>query len=84
MNKPNLAVIAGTDFHPTYWLSPVPPSCQLCHRDFNGQMFDARVRTGGWANTCADCHRRYCNGLGEGRGQRYTLVAGGRWLKTGG
>jgi hypothetical protein len=69
--------------HPKYWLAAVPVACDLCNARIEDQFFNARIRTGGWATTCPDCHRRYGVGLGLGRGQRYTQVASG-WLKTGG
>ena len=81
---PNLSIVGGTEHGPQYWLSPVPEGCQLCSRPFLGIMYDARIRTGQWANMCSSCHRSYGVGLGLGRGQRYMLQKNGKWLKVGG
>ena len=71
---------------PKLWLSPLE-NCNCCNRDFNGTMFDARLRSG-WGNYCAPCFKAHGGQLGEGSGQRYELQdvdgIGKAWLKTGG
>lgn len=76
----------------SYWVSPAPEKCDLSevfglnHDSIAevGEFYDGRTKMGPWANMCPRCFKRFGSGLGTGRGQRYTLQADGRWLKTGG
>lgn len=54
------------------WVSPLD-SCQLCDADFAGVMYDAALKTGGWANICHSCFGQFGRSLGIGLGQRYEL-----------
>jgi hypothetical protein len=66
-----------------YWSGTEPHNCQICHDPFRGVMIDASIR-GRWGLVCETCHKKYGNGLGVGRGQKYTQDKSGRWIKTAG
>jgi hypothetical protein len=63
-----------------YWMGSVPGA-----DDFGAEIADAFVdgKTvhGPWAIMTPASHRQHGVGLGQGRGQRYSRQADGRWLK---
>lgn len=69
----------------TYYTNP-PADCQLCHADFKGVMFDARLPSlfNQWGNVCGHCFVECGGRLGTGWGQKYEKQSDGRWLKVGG
>lgn len=58
-----------------------PGACNLCGKNFNGVMFDARMQTGSWGNFCQRCFDELCIGLGTGRGQKYEMDEQGIFIK---
>lgn len=66
---------------PTYWLSEVPKSCDICHNEITTTFIDGKTSFGPWANMCGTCHDLYGVGLGIGKGQKYQKQSDGRFLK---
>jgi hypothetical protein len=52
--------------------------CDICKCELETTMFDGRTVVGAarhpgpWAYMCPECFSQYGNGLGMGRGQRFT------------
>lgn len=47
-------------------------TCDFCHHDITGVLYDAKTKYGPWATMCHDCFTKHgYGGLGLGRGQRY-------------
>ncbi len=69
-----------------YWNGSPPDHCDTCKGPLEGVFYDARTRAGFWAHMCDSCqtHGPGLALVGQGHGQQYTLLADGRWLKTGG
>ena len=66
------------------WGGTKPDECQLCHAPIDKVFIDGRMAGGPWALMCPTCHSAQGVGLGTGRGQRYILMADGRFHKTAG
>lgn len=72
----------------TTYINP-PDKCDMCgaalyDRERTREIFyDGKTKQGPWANMCRACFLQHGVGLGLGRGQEYTLSAGG-FVKTGG
>lgn len=56
--------------------------CDICSKDFDNVMYDAKTRQGPWANMCQACFDQYAIGLGVGLGQKYIKQEDG-WYKDG-
>jgi hypothetical protein len=67
-----------------YWAGEAPVRCDICQGAIEDEFIDGMTRRGPWAVMHTECHHVFGQGLGPGKGQRYTRQATGRWLKTGG
>lgn len=65
-----------------YWLSDLPARDDF-NQPYKGVMYDAKTKSGPWANMTEGSWKKYGVGrLGTGFGQKYVLNAEGRWEKV--
>lgn len=53
-------------------------------KTISNTFIDGRTCHGSWAYMTPESHKRHGVGLGEAKGQQYTLQEDGTWLKTAG
>lgn len=65
------------------WMDELPKTCDFCGDplEVTDIFYDFKSHSGVWGIGCEDCFRRYGNGLGVGKGQRYRCKDG---IKIGG
>lgn len=63
-----------------------PKHCDICAQPIGNTFYDARLKTGRWANTCPTCWWDHSNRLlGTGVGQKYVRhEIGGQYTKVAG
>jgi hypothetical protein len=64
-----------------YWTGPVGEFDDF-QKPITNTIIDGVTVMGPWAIMTPETHRRYGQGLGTGRGQKYEKQADGKWLKV--
>jgi len=67
------------------WMGSKPENCDICGCVLCDKFVDGKTKfnNGSWGMLCLDCHDKHGCGIGQGKGQEYTLQDIG-WVKTGG
>jgi len=65
------------------WMGAAPSKCDLCSGSVGKTFYDARMKSGQWANVCQSCFVLHGISLGVGYGQKYEEREGA-WIKTSG
>lgn len=67
-----------------YWHGDPPKICDIDKELITDKFYDAITRFGSWNILCPHCFIKFGIDLGPGRGQEYSLMPSGRWMKTDG
>ena len=51
-------------------------TCDFCHKEITGALYDGKTCFGPWATMCPACWAENGVGLGTGRGQKYEMHDG--------